>query len=115
MPLMPIQRPTPQAAADVTTGVLVLGTFYSLVQSFNIQFQHADSLQCPLVSLSGILEGITMSVVSPLGPGSGFWLADGLGMVTAASHWSSSSMAVPLPAQVAPQGGQDVLDGLFPL
>ena len=30
-----------------------------------------------------------------LRPGLGFWLADGLGVATAAPHWSSSSMAVP--------------------
>ena len=52
--------------------------------------------------------------VSPLGPGLGFWLMDGLGVVMATPHWSSSSMLVPPPLQVAPQEGQDVLDGLFP-
>ena len=94
-PLMPIQRPTPQVAAAVAAGALVLSALYTLVQSFNIQFQHVGSLQCLLVSLSGLLEGLIMWVISPPGPGSGFCLVDGLGVVMAAPHWSSFNMVVP--------------------
>ena len=76
---MPIQRPTPQAATAVAVGMLVLGALYSQAQSFNIQFQHAGSLQHSLVSLSGLLEDLIMWFFSSLGPGVGFQLADGLG------------------------------------
>ena len=114
-PVIPIQRPTLQVAAAVAVGALVLGTLYSLTQSFNIQFQHAGCLQCPLLSLSDLSEGLIVWIVSPPGPGLGFWLADGLGDGHGSPHWSSSSILVPPPSQAAPQGGQDVLDGLFPL
>ena len=92
---MPIQTPTLQVAAAAAVGALVVGTLFSLAQSFNIQFQNVGSLQCLLVSLSGFLEGLIMWVVSPPGPGLGFQLADGPGVVAAAPCWSSSSMAVP--------------------
>ena len=94
---MPIQRPTLQAATAVAVGASVLDALYSLAQSFNIQFQHAGGLQCPLVSLSGLLEGLIMWALSPLGPGAGFQLVDGLGVVAAAPHWSPPAWWCPLP------------------
>ena len=64
-PLMPIQRPTLQAAAAVAMEASVLGTLYSLAQSFNIQFLHLGSLQCWLVSLSGLSGSPIVWVISP--------------------------------------------------
>ena len=111
---MPVQRPILQVATAAPMGALVLGALYSLDQSVNIQFQHAGGLQCLLVSLSGLLEGLIVWVISPLGPGSGLQLADGLGVVMAPPIGPLPAWQCPLPLQAAPQGGQDVLDGLFP-
>ena len=113
-PLMPIQRPTSQAATAVAAGALVLGALYSLAQSCNIQFKHAGGLQHLLVSLPGLLEGLIMWVIFHLGPGSGFQLVDGLGGSQQPPIGPPPAWQCPPSAQAAPQGRQDVLDGLFP-
>ena len=100
---MPIQRPTLQVATAEAVEALVLGALYSLAQSFNIQFQHVGGLQCLLVSLSGLSEGLIMWVFSPPGSGVGFHLADRPG----GSHSSPPLVllqhgSAPLPVQVAP-------------
>ena len=85
-PFTPIQGSTLQVAAAVAAGASVLDALYSLAQSFNIQFQHVGALQCPLVSLSGLSEGLIMWVFPPPGPTLGLQLVDQLG----GSHSSPS-------------------------
>ena len=70
---MPIQRPTQVVAAGPST----LDAIYFLAQPVNIQLQHTGGLQCPPVSLPGLLEGFIVLVVSPSGPGAGSHLVAG--------------------------------------
>ena len=74
-PLMPNQRPILVVAADV--GALALNAICFLAQPTNIHLQHMGSLQCPLVSLPGLLEGFIVLVVSASGSGVGSHLAAG--------------------------------------
>ena len=69
----------------------------------------------PLVSLSGLSEGLIVWVLSPVGSGAGFQLVDRSGV----SHSSPPLVllqygSAPSPVQEAPQGWQDVLDRLLP-
>ena len=114
-PLMSIQGPTLWVAAAAAAGAQLLGTLYPWL-SLSISIQHVDSLQCQLVSLSGLSEGLIMQAFPPPGPRLGLQLAD----LQGGSHSSPLLVllqhgSTPLPVQAAPQGGQDVLDSLLPL
>ena len=64
-----------------------------------------DSLQCLLVSLSGLLEGLIGQVFPPPGPR--------LGFCNSPSYILFRCGGVALPMQAGFQRGQDVLDYLF--
>ena len=114
-PLTPIQRPTLQVATAVVAGALVLGALYSLAQSFNISVpacgQPPMPTHEPLWPLGGphhvgLLSFGTWSRI-PVGG----WAGGGCSspLLVLLQHGSA-----PSPVQVAPQGGQDVLDSILP-
>ena len=68
-------------------------------------------LQCPLVCLPSLLEGIAMLVSST--PQLGFLLMDGATTVPCGIFLRGGSVAPPM--HLAPQRGQDVIDWFLPL
>ena len=77
-------------------------------------FQYVGSLQCSLVSLSGLFEGLTMWVFPPPSPKLGLpWMGqkgDNHSSPLCVLLWHGG---VAPPMQVAPQRGQDILDCLL--